>query len=92
MKKKQFIREVAKRSGGHICQVEKIYNALVDTIIDIIVDEDKINLQGVGTIKGIVKDAHEFHNIHTGKNEMAPEKKTVQFIPSGKLINYMNNK
>lgn len=92
MKKKQFIREIAKRSGAHIWQVEKIYNAFVDTIVDIIADEDKINLQGVGTIMGIVKDAHEYHNIHTGKNEMAPEKKTIKFIPSGKLVTSMNNK
>lgn len=92
MKKKQFIRKVAKKSGMAICHAEKFYNAFVDAIVDIIVDEDKINLQGVGTIMGIVKEAHEYHNMHTGKNEMAPEKKTIKFIPSGSLIKFMNNK
>lgn len=91
MKKKQFIREVAAKTDLYVWQVEEVYRAFVETIVDVVTDEDKINLQGVGTIMGIVKDAHEYHNIHTGKNEMAPEKKTIKFIPSGKLITSMNN-
>lgn len=90
MNKKEFIRRAARRAGGTIVDATIFYEAFMEELAEAMENEEKVLLQGVGTMRGIVKKAHVFHNIKTNQNEMAPAKKTIQFTPSDVFIKSMN--
>lgn len=99
MKKKEFIKRVAERadefSESHmtIKDATVFYEAMMDVMMEMIRDEDeeKIPLQGIGTLMGITKKAHVYHDIVKKENLMAPAKKKMKFIPSGTFIDVLNS-
>lgn len=53
MKKKEFCRELAKKTGMYIYQVEDIMSAFQDTLADVMKNGDKLFLHGFGTFKPV---------------------------------------
>lgn len=97
MKKKEFIKRIAERadefSESHmtIKDTTIFYEAMMDVMMEMIRDEEKIPLQGIGTLMGITKKAHIYHDIVKKENLMAPAKKKMKFIPSETFINVLNS-
>lgn len=90
MTKIDFIRRVANRADTTITNTTKIYEAMMEELRESMINEEKVPLQGVGNLCGIVKESHSFYNIKTSKKETAPAKKKIKFIPSTTFVKSMN--
>ena len=90
MTKMDFIRRVANRADATITSTTKIYEAMMEELCESMINEEKVPLQGVGSLCGVVKESHPFYNIKTKKKEVAPAKKKIKFTPSTVFVKSMN--
>lgn len=82
MTKEQFISAIAKKSGMPKTQVQEVISAFTETVTEVLVDGDKINLIGFGTFETRQRAAREGHNPATGEKLKIPACTYPAFKPS----------
>lgn len=82
MTKEQFIKAIAKKIGMPKEQVQAVVSAFTETVTEVLVDGDKINLIGFGTFETRQRAAREGHNPATGEKLKIPACTYPAFKPS----------
>lgn len=77
--------EIAKKTGIEAMKVKQIVQLTLDTIIEILEKEERIELRNFGVFEVRVRKARKARNPRTGAAVMVPEKKVVTF-KAGKVL------
>jgi len=85
MNKKDFVASVAEKSGLSQADADAALKAMIDTIVEVGSAEDKINLPGLGTFEGKMRDERQARNPSTGEAITVPAKKVLKFKASTAL-------
>ncbi len=85
MNKKQLIDKVAKKTGAKKKDVKKIIDATIDTIIEALTKEEKVQLVGFGSFEVRKAAARKGVNPQTKEPIQIPERKVPKFKP-GKTL------
>ena len=83
MTKAQLIEEVAKTGRLNKKETEVIVNTIFNSIIDALVQGDKVELRGFGSFRIRQRKARQGRNPKTGASVSVPGKK-VPFFKAGK--------
>lgn len=85
MKKFELVREVAKRCDVNQDVVNKVIDAVSETIVEVVMGGDEINLPALGKFKRKVNPAREGINPLTKKKIQIKESQTVAFRPTSSI-------
>jgi len=88
--KSEVISIVAEKANMTTNETKRSINSFLETIKENIRDDEKIQLQDFGTFRLKTYKAHTGKNPKTGEIIEIPEKKSINFKPSGILKNYLN--
>lgn len=92
MKKKEFCRELAKKTGMYIYQVEDIMSAFQDTLADVMKNGDKLFLHGFGTFKPVEREERMVKTIFADKPVCSPACTNINFKASDELFRKVNGR
>lgn len=76
--KTELIAEVAEKSGSSKAEVERVINALQDSVIEHVAGGDEVRLSGFVSFAPAVRAARKMRNPSTGEEMTVPEKKVVR--------------
>jgi len=81
--KEQIVRELSEKFA-HITRSElgEIYDNILDTFYDSLLDEKVVRLNGIGTIKVVEKAGRNYYNPNTCETVAVPDRKGLKFKPS----------
>lgn len=86
MKKYEFIAEVAKKTGLTQTDVNKVVDAMSETIVEACVENgDEVNLPALGKFKQKVNPARKGINPLTKKPLDVKESHTLKFAPTSMI-------
>ncbi|MCR5150217.1 MAG: HU family DNA-binding protein [Clostridiales bacterium] len=85
MTKKEFIGAVAEKSGISAAKANEVVNATFETIADLLVSGDKIQINGFGSFETRDRAATTAKNPRTGEVINVPAKKVPAFKASSAL-------
>jgi DNA-binding protein HU-beta len=91
MKKTELIAAVAEQSGLTKKDAEKAVNAVIDTIINAVAADDKIQITGFGTFEQRTRNARTGCDPRTGNKIEIPASKVPAF-KAGKSFKEIVNK
>jgi len=91
MNKTELIDHVADKANLTKTQMQDALTALLETIIQVVADGDKVTLIGFGTFEPKVRSAREGRNPKTGETINIPAAKVVSFS-AGKTFREAVNK
>lgn len=90
MNKSQLIDAVAAKSGMKKKDAEVAVNAVTETIIDALKNDDKVQLVGFGTFEVKTREARMGRNPKTGESIAVPASKHPAFSASKALKDQLN--
>jgi nucleoid DNA-binding protein len=85
MTKKEIVRSIADSLGISHKKTREIVQCTFDTIVEIIIEEGRIELRNFGIFEVKKRAARKAHNPKTGEEVQVPEKYVVTFKP-GKFM------
>ena len=85
MNKKDFVASVAEKTGLSASDADAALKAIIDTVIEVGIAEDKVILPGLGTFEGKMRDERQGRNPSTGEPITVPAKKVLKFKASTAL-------
>jgi len=86
MSYERFGKEISKQFLQNHEQSERLLKYFFKELSRALATPFPITFRGFGTFKRVKKKPRRYRNVHTGKLETRPAKKTVQFIPSKQLL------
>jgi integration host factor subunit alpha len=89
LKKTDLIKNLSKKTGYSDLFSKKLINDLVKIII-LYTKLNKLIIKGIGTFKIIDKKERLGRNPKTGEQFIITARKSIKFIASKKLTNYLN--
>jgi len=72
-------------------QISKSINVIIDSIVDAIAEDEKVEIRGFGTFSKKINKAKFVRNPKTNEKVNTPEKKTIHFKMSKDLFKKLNN-
>jgi len=87
MNKRELSLKMAERLDMKKFMVYQYVDVLVETIVESLVNEEKVVLSGFGTLEVIKRHNKSVRNPNDGKMMVIPSSKTVKFKSSKKLLN-----
>ncbi|MFH0924187.1 MAG: HU family DNA-binding protein [bacterium] len=90
MTKAELIEEVAKAGDINRKETEVIVNTIFNSIIDALVDGDKVELRGFGSFRVRNRKERQGRNPKTGASVVVPSKK-VPFFKAGKDLKILSD-
>lgn len=87
MNNKEFIAELAARTGGNQKETQRRVDLLVQTMTDALSDEDSIMVSGFGTFETKKRLERVLVNPNSGQRMLVPPKMVVSFKPSNNIKN-----
>jgi DNA-binding protein HU-beta len=91
MKKAEFIKEVAERSGVSKSQADAVVKAFTEVVTERLSKGDKIQLVGFGTFETQIRSEREGRNPATGAVVTYPAKTVPKFKAGSVLKKAVNN-
>lgn len=85
MTKNDMVIEIAKETGLRQVDIKKIVQMTLDSIIDVLVSAERIELRNFGVFEVKKRKARKARNPRTGEEVDVPAKRVVTFKP-GKLM------
>jgi nucleoid DNA-binding protein len=82
MTKDELVAKVAEATGSKKVDIQKALDVMIQTIIETIKKNDKVNITGLGIFKLKDKAARVARNPKTGETVQVPAKKAPKFLPS----------
>ena len=67
MKKKELVKELAQKTGLKVSEAEKFLTAFTETVTEILVRGESINLIGFGKFKTVERSARKGRNPQTNE-------------------------
>ena len=92
MTKYDLIRNVAFKTGETQTKVEKIYNAIFETIAEALEKEDRVHIPSFGVFNIKWRKEKRGRNPRTGEPVLVPPKKIAKFTPAKALEAKINQK
>jgi len=83
--KNDMVIEIAKKTGIEQQKVKQIVQLTLDSIIDILSTDERIELRNFGVFEVRERKARKARNPRTGSEVMVPKKKVVTF-KAGKIM------
>ena len=84
MKKTDFVRFLAKKTGSRIVDANKNLNDVLEAIKDALAEEDELILVGFGSFKVNIHKARTIRTVH-GRMVDIPDQRVVRFWVGDKL-------
>ncbi len=81
MNQTELIEEVAEKASLTKAQTQAALKALLQTIVQVVGDGDKVTLVGFGSFEPKVRSAREGRNPQTGETIQIPATKVPTFSP-----------
>ena len=85
MNRSQLVSVVAEKTGLKKKEAEAAVAAVLDSIEEALVKEDKVQLFGFGTFSAEAREARQGRNPATGESIMIPASKQIKFAPASSL-------
>lgn len=85
MKKRDFIKEIAKKSQMSISDVDRVIKTFVDTLVENLVKGEVISLSGLGSFRVKSRKARPARNLKTNEIISVPAGKKINFRPTKTL-------
>jgi len=85
MTKADLVDNIAAKAGLTKVASEKVLNAFLDSVTDVLLQEGRLNLSGFGTFAVETRQARKGRNPRTGAVITIPASKVVKFRPGKKL-------
>ena len=86
MTKNDMVVNIAKATGLKQADIKRIVQMVLDGIIDVLVQERRIELRNFGVFEVRHRKARKARNPRTGEEVMVPDKNVVTFKP-GRIMN-----
>ena len=90
MNRTQLIGAVAEKTGLKKKEAEAVVAAVLDSIEDALVAEDKVQLFGFGTFSVEKRASRQGRNPATGESITIPASKQIKFAPASVLKDKVN--
>ena len=90
MNRSQLVSVVAEKTGLKKKEAEAAVAAVLDSIEEALVKEDKVQLFGFGTFSVEAREARQGRNPATGESIMIPASKQIKFAPASSLKTKVN--
>lgn len=81
MNKEELATALAAKTGLTKRSAEETLNAVLDTILDVVRDGDKVTISGFGTFLLVERAARKGRNPKTGEEILIAARKLPRFIP-----------
>jgi nucleoid DNA-binding protein len=78
---RDIVRTISQEFGLTRDQVQQIIQKTFDSIVNILVENGRVELRSFGVFEVRRRKAHKAHNPRTGEKIMVPERCTVTFKP-----------
>ncbi len=85
MNKDELITAVAAKTGYNKKSAQEAVDAVLETIMDIVRDGDKVAIAGFGTFLLVERKARMGRNPRTGEAIAIPLRKEPRFVPGSKF-------
>lgn len=85
MNRSQLVSVVAEKTGLKKKEAEAAVAAVLESIEEALVKEDKVQLFGFGTFSVESREARQGRNPATGESIMIPASKQIKFAPASSL-------
>lgn len=79
MNKSELISAISAKTGSKKREVEPILNAVIDTIIETVANEEKVHLMGFGTFECYSRKERTGRDPRNGENIVIPAAKIPTF-------------
>ena len=89
MKKQQIIREIAEQTNIERKKAKFVLDVILDSIIQALVNGEKVTFSGFGTFKNIYKEARNAKHPKTGEDIFVEAKNHIIFKPGKILKNFI---
>lgn len=89
MTKKDIVRLVSERTDLSQQAVKEIVQQTLESIIEVLVRNSRIELRNFGVFKVKKRAARNARNPRTGEEVLVPEHETVTFKPGKKMVSYV---
>lgn len=90
-KKQEFAKRVAEKTGLEKDVAETVVDAVYETAAEVLVEEDKVTLGNLGTLKKADRAARKGRNPSTGEEIDIPAKTVSKFKESKVLSSKLNS-
>ncbi|MCK8604406.1 HU family DNA-binding protein [Desulfoferrobacter suflitae] len=84
--KQDIARALAENRGISFTAALQIIGTVIDILGEVLIKREPVQLTGFGTFEPVTRKARTGRNPKTGEPVSIPEKTTVRFRPSKKLI------
>jgi DNA-binding protein HU-beta len=91
MVKQDLVDGVAEKANLIKSDADRAVDAFLDTVQEMVMKEEKVTLDGVGTLHPKTREAHTARNPQTGESVEVPERKSVRFKISQTLKRMLNS-
>jgi len=88
--KKKISNELSESYGFTQAFAMQIVNSVLDYMRNNLVEGNRIELHDLGVFLPVVRKEKKARNIKTGDTVIVPERNTIKFKPSKKLIEQLN--
>lgn len=91
MNKAELIAVVTEKTGQSKADIDVIFSAIVETITESLVNQDKVTLLGFGNFTTKVREERKGRNPSTGKELTIPRTVVAAFKAATQLKEHLNN-
>ena len=85
MNKKEMAKKIARDTGYTETAVKDILQSALNEIVNEVSNGEKVRLHPLGTFFARLKAERKARNPKTGETVIVPERRVVEFLPSGLL-------
>ena len=90
MTRKEFAKEISRKTGIMPKSAEELTKTFLETIMDTVASGESISFIGFGTFGSKVVSQHEGVDLKTGKKKMIADKVKPKFTPGKEFIDKCN--
>tara|TARA_B100001057_G_C22126883_1_gene673012 strand:- start:198 stop:500 length:303 start_codon:yes stop_codon:yes gene_type:complete len=90
--KKEIVNNIKSIIGFSSNNIKKVSDDLIETIVQILIDQKKINIKNFGSFTVVYKKKREGRNPKTNENFTITSRNAIQFRPSTQLKQKINEK
>lgn len=85
MNNKEYIAELAQKTGYTQTDTQKMVKAVVDKMLDVLIEEEAVSVAGFGTFEVKKRLERVVINPSTGQKMLVPPKLVLNFKPNAQI-------
>ncbi|KGI60555.1 putative DNA-binding protein HU [Prevotella sp. DNF00663] len=85
MNNKEYIAELAQKTGYTQADTQKMVKAVVDKMLDVLIEEEAVSVAGFGTFEVKKRLERVVINPSTGQKMLVPPKLVLNFKPNAQI-------